>query len=216
MKYNVYFNIENDCNNSIISDSTLIPKPSKENQANKPYSFPNYINKKINIYDFPWLSLKRVEYIHATEPETKAVYQEYKIYRSRILKDERTACMIRNIPNKYTSEVLLDYINETQYGSYDFFYLRIDFKNKCNVGYAFINFLSNNDVLSFYDRINGYKWKNHNSTKVAELTYASIQGIVNLKRKFKNSTVMLVEKAFRPKVFYTEGALKGKEKEEFE
>ena len=53
--------------------------------------------------------------------------------------DKRTTLMIKNIPNKYTQKMLLATIDEHFKGHYDFFYLPIDFKNKCNVGYAFIN-----------------------------------------------------------------------------
>ena len=54
--------------------------------------------------------------------------------------DARTTVMIRNIPNKYSQKVLLATLDEAGfYGQYDFFYLPIDFKNGCNVGYAFLN-----------------------------------------------------------------------------
>ncbi len=78
----------------------------------------------------------------SAEAERKA--QQEKLYaldndRIRGGEDRRTTLMIKNIPNKYTQKMLLATIDEHFRGSYDFFYLPIDFKNKCNVGYAFIN-----------------------------------------------------------------------------
>ncbi|XP_052181732.1 protein MEI2-like 2 isoform X2 [Diospyros lotus] len=42
--------------------------------------------------------------------------------------DTRTTLMIKNIPNKYTSKMLLAAIDENHRGNYDFLYLPIDFK----------------------------------------------------------------------------------------
>ncbi|XWS37041.1 hypothetical protein CRYUN_Cryun19dG0009200 [Craigia yunnanensis] len=44
--------------------------------------------------------------------------------------DTRTTLMIKNIPNKYTSKMLLAAIDEHCRGTYDFIYLPIDFKAK--------------------------------------------------------------------------------------
>ncbi|KAL0311453.1 UNVERIFIED_CONTAM: protein MEI2-like 2, partial [Sesamum angustifolium] len=67
--------------------------------------------------------------------------KQYQLDLEKIVngEDSRTTLMIKNIPNKYTSKMLLAAIDETHKGTYDFLYLPIDFKNKCNVGYAFIN-----------------------------------------------------------------------------
>ena len=55
----------------------------------------------------------------------------------------KTTVMLRNIPNRYSQAGLLKEIDAAGFkGSYDFFYLPMDTKNRTNVGYAFINFLS--------------------------------------------------------------------------
>jgi hypothetical protein len=58
--------------------------------------------------------------------------------------------MIKNIPNKYTTKLLRDKINVTFKEKYDFFYLPMDFKHKCNYGYAFINIKDKKDIPAFY------------------------------------------------------------------
>ncbi|KAF9298269.1 hypothetical protein BGZ88_007303 [Linnemannia elongata] len=119
--------------------------------------------------------------------------------------DKRTTFMIRNIPNKYTQPMLLECINATHFGKFDFLYLRMDFKNKCNVGYAFINFINTEVVASFVQQHVGKKWGRFNSDKICSLSYATIQGRRALVDKFRNSIVMEEEPSYRPKIFYTSG-----------
>ncbi|CAA0808666.1 Protein MEI2-like 5 [Striga hermonthica] len=119
--------------------------------------------------------------------------------------DIRTTLMIKNIPNKYTSKMLLLAIDETHKGTYDFLYLPIDFKNKCNVGYAFINMVSPAHIITFYEAFNGKKWEKFNSEKVASLAYARIQGKTALVSHFQNSSLMNEDKRCRPIVFQSEG-----------
>ncbi|KAM0944385.1 putative RNA recognition motif domain, mei2-like RNA recognition, RNA-binding domain superfamily [Dioscorea sansibarensis] len=120
--------------------------------------------------------------------------------------DARTTLMIKNIPNKYTSKMLLSAINEKHKGAYDFLYLPIDFKNKCNVGYAFVNMLSPAHVISFYQTFNGKKWEKFNSEKVATLAYARIQGKPALIAHFQNSSLMNEDKKCRPILLNCDGS----------
>ncbi|KAL6569242.1 hypothetical protein OROHE_003523 [Orobanche hederae] len=119
--------------------------------------------------------------------------------------DKRTTLMIKNIPNKYTSKMLLAAIDERHRGTYDFIYLPIDFKNKCNVGYAFINMTYPSLIVPFYQTFNGKKWEKFNSEKVASLAYARIQGKNALIAHFQNSSLMNEDKRCRPILFHTDG-----------
>ena len=106
----------------------------------------------------------------------------------RIICDEeeqRTTVMIRNIPNKYTQQKLLETLDsEGQQGRYDFLYLPIDQKNNCNVGYAFINFVSPLYIVDLHKRRQGQRWRYFNSNKVCDLRYGRIQGRRQLERNF--------------------------------
>ena len=84
--------------------------------------------------------------------------------------------MIKNIPNKYTQKMLLEKIDRLHANRWDFFYLPIDLKNNCNVGYAFINFVDPIFILSFLEDMNHKSWERFNSEKICEITYGRIQG----------------------------------------
>ncbi|KAK4278967.1 hypothetical protein QN277_016736 [Acacia crassicarpa] len=133
--------------------------------------------------------------------------KQYQLDLDKIIsgEDTRTTLMIKNIPNKYTSKMLLSAIDENHRGTYDFLYLPIDFKNKCNVGYAFINMVSASHIVPFYKEFNGKKWEKFNSEKVASLAYARIQGKAALVTHFQNSSLMNEDKRCRPILFHSEG-----------
>ena len=103
--------------------------------------------------------------------------------------ENKTSLMIRNIPNKYDKKMLLNSIDEHNSGRYDFFYLPIDYRNNCNMGYAFINFIHAAYILDFYFEFNDKKWPKYKSEKICEIKYGRIQGKKNLRHHFKETKV---------------------------
>merc|ERR1711920_860200 len=86
--------------------------------------------------------------------------------------------MLRNIPNKYMQENLLEEIDAAGFvGAYDFFYLPMDVRNNANVGYAFINFLRPEEFDRFRQHFEGYQFKRAGSKKVATVSPAIVQGL---------------------------------------
>lgn len=117
----------------------------------------------------------------------------------------RTTLMIRNIPNKYNQAMMLDLLNRSYANQYDFFYLPIDFKNKCNLGYAFVNFKCAKTTAAFYKEFHKQRWEEFNSRKVCEVTYARVQGKDAMVDHFKNSRFPCENEEYLPLVFDTEG-----------
>ena len=131
-------------------------------------------------------------------PEMERPQYSIDLARIRLGLDKRTSVMIKNIPNKYTQRMLLQTINKRFSGTFNFLYLPIDFRNKCNVGYAFINFVEPTVIIRFYEEMNGKKWERFHSAKLRELAYARIQGVQDLVRHFQRSSVMNQEAHMRP------------------
>jgi protein phosphatase 1 regulatory subunit 42 len=99
----------------------------------------------------------------------------------------------------------LQTIEEAFRGTFDFFYLPIDFKNKCNVGYAFINMIEPRHILPLVERFDNRRWEKFNSEKVCQISYARIQGRAALISHFQNSSLMHEDKRCRPVLFVTDG-----------
>ena len=106
--------------------------------------------------------------------------------------------------------MLLDEFNQFHIGTYDFFYLPIDFKNRCNVGYCFINFIDVQSIPDFVVHFQGQKWKNFNSEKVCALSFARIQGKAAMISRFQNSSVLDKDEEYKPLLFVSSGPHKGK------
>ncbi|KAG4920092.1 hypothetical protein JHK84_048935 [Glycine max] len=151
----------------------------------------------------------------AKKQETRFLIKEGAIVESGP-KDTRTTVMIKNIPNKYSQKLLLNMLDnhcrhcneqiadgdeQQPLSSYDFVYLPIDFNNKCNVGYGFVNMTSTEATLRLHKAFHLQHWEVFNSRKICEVTYARVQGLEALKEHFKNSKFPCEMEHYLPVVF---------------
>ncbi|KAK7034770.1 hypothetical protein VNI00_012177 [Paramarasmius palmivorus] len=123
--------------------------------------------------------------------------------------DKRTTVMVKNIPNKVTGKELQIFIDEACGRRIDFMYLRIDYRTRANYGYAFVNFLTCQDLLRFVRAKMNRKWNLHSSEKVVQVNYARLQGKKALIRHFYDSNVLDEREEWRPKLFYSDGLHQG-------
>ncbi|KAJ5358551.1 uncharacterized protein N7496_010964 [Penicillium cataractarum] len=102
--------------------------------------------------------------------------------------DDRTAVMCRNIPHVMAWRELKAILDLSSAGRYNYLYLRINFGADLNVGYAFINFVTPADVAVFVRARAGRTWPGFEqfTGKIAEITYADVQGFGTLVERFRN------------------------------
>jgi len=116
---------------------------------------------------------------------------------------QRTTVMMRNIPYCCTREMLWELLDYAGFRShYDFVYLPTDFCSQQSLGYAFINLLSHQDALAFFDVFSGFdRWDYKPCTVDWGHPYQGLQAHVD---RYRNSPVMHadVPAAARPAVFF--------------
>jgi len=96
--------------------------------------------------------------------------------------------MIKNVPNKYSINILKEELNYYYDGKYDFLYLPLDPSNNCNMGYAFINLVDPLQILMFCEIFKGKRWQKFNSMKQCEITYARFQGKKELNNHYEKTS----------------------------
>ena len=111
-------------------------------------------------------------------------------------KEKRTTLMLRNIPNKYTLNNVVDEIDRSFWGKYDYINLPIDYERKLNLGYAFINFVDPMHIILFYETYHLKKWSKYKSDKKMDMTYADKQGKKDINCKDEQTYFAIEDKRF--------------------
>jgi len=120
-----------------------------------------------------------------------------------------TTLMLRNIPNNYNREMVLELLDSEGFsGMYDFVYLPMDFHRMAGLGYAFVNVVDHETALRLKAHFEGFaSWKLA-SQKVCEVSWGEpLQGLEAHIERYRNSPVMHedVPDKYKP-VLYEKGA----------
>ncbi|KDD72842.1 hypothetical protein H632_c2824p0 [Helicosporidium sp. ATCC 50920] len=115
--------------------------------------------------------------------------------------------MLRNIPNRYSQRFLMDHLRGRGLADrFDFVYLPIDFRSRCNLGYAFVNLMTPADVAQLHAAYQNHLWE-VGCSKVCCASYARIQGREALICHFLDARFALDDPEVMPVVFArTEGS----------
>lgn len=86
---------------------------------------------------------------------------------------------------RFTQDFLLRILNSVVPNRYDFFYMPVDFKTNCNLGFGYVSMLDTASVVKLYDavgltllthlQLNLKRWPNTPSSKICEIVYARMQ-----------------------------------------
>jgi hypothetical protein len=114
-------NNNNNRNNNNNYDFGYSNTPNSKNKNNVNYSVTSFNSNENTNRKYSYLDAKS---------QAKDEYQDFKVNLINIItgKDKRTTIMLRNIPNKYTLQNLVDEINSLFIGKYDYINLPIDFE----------------------------------------------------------------------------------------
>jgi hypothetical protein len=124
--------------------------------------------------------------------------------------EEKTTVMLRNLPNDYKRQDLLDLLNKHGFkGKYDFVYLPTDFKHFAGFGYAFVNLINHEEAVRVKETFNKFKEWTVPSSKTCDVKWGDpLQGKEAHIERYRNSPVMHpteVDEQYKPMIFDAKG-----------
>jgi len=103
-----------------------------------------------------------------------------------------TTVMLRNCPNDLKRDLLMRLLDQGGFcRCYDFVYLPVDFQRVAGLGYAFVNFTSNDDAIRAMNYFEGFSDWPVVSPKVCAVSWGQpLQGLSHHIERYRNSPVM--------------------------
>lgn len=124
--------VSNNISNNLKEIDFNISLNKNNSQGEKIKNSTNNTNNIINIESTNKSFKLKNTTMNETKTNIKEEYTDFKVNLENIIsgKDKRTTIMLRNIPNKYTLQNLVDEINSLFLGRYDYINLPIDYEVK--------------------------------------------------------------------------------------
>lgn len=153
---------------SSMKDTQYVSKSSKRKPAKKVVNSSTAFNASTEILNpddidpvfsliFSLLILQAVNprVFSGRKPKKNMDYSKFRINLEEVKsgKDSRLTLMIKNIPNSYTQEHMLEILDTFVKDEYDFFYMPVDFKTNCNLGFGYVSMISTSSVVKVYEKV---------------------------------------------------------------
>lgn len=99
--------------------------------------------------------------------------------------------ILKNLPPTLCRDALLRVLDDAGFhGRYDFAYLPTDMSHGGSYCYAFINMISHEAALDFFERLGGFSAWPEDAGRAMRVLWSDIQGQQVYIDKYRNSTVM--------------------------
>lgn len=103
----------------------------------------------------------------------------------------KTTVIMQKLPVVFSRAMLVELLDAEGFeGSYDFIYMPIGFKSLVAVGYAFINFVSNEEAERFQAKFQGFSQWPVSSENICEVKWSETQGLVAHIDRYRSSPLM--------------------------
>jgi len=120
-------------------------------------------------------------------------------------RERQTTVMLRNLPQGYSRDMLVELMNRNGFHAcFDFVYIPINFRSQAMFGYAFVNFVDEAQALRARDAFEGFTNWGVETDKICEVSWSDMhQGLMAHVNRYRSSPVMheSVPDEYKPAVF---------------